>query len=83
MQLDRDKKIRLDALLAFEIDAYRAESELSAQRFRAEAQYHAIETSRTWRYTKPIRVLISILVKPALKSRRGLKFLILLNKILP
>jgi hypothetical protein len=83
LQLDSEKKIRLDAVLAFEIAAYRAESELSAQRFRAEAQFHAIESSRTWRYTKPVRMFLNILVRPALKSKRGLKILILMNKFLP
>lgn len=82
MTLNEAKKIQLDSVLEFEIEAYRAESELASQKFKAEAELSAIRSSRTWRYTRYLRSFINFLMKPALQSKRGLKFLIWVSKVL-
>lgn len=80
--IEDEKKLKLESVIAFEIEAFRVESELAAQLFRAESNLRAIESSRVWRYTLPIRVLIDVIIIPFRKSRRGLKFLIFLSKII-
>ena len=82
MPLNEVNKIQLDSVLEFEIEAYRAESELASQKFKAEAELNAIRSSRTWRYTKFLRSFINFLIKPALQSRTGLKFLVWVSKVL-
>ena len=78
----KEKKIKLDSVLAFEIEAFRAESELAAQRFKAESALIGIQTSRIWRYTAPLRFVIDLLMVPLRKTKRGLKVLIFISKVL-
>lgn len=82
MPLNEVKKIQLDSILEFEIEAYRAESELATQKFKAESELIAIRSSRTWRYTSYLRSFINFLMKPLLQSKRGLKFLVWVSKAL-
>jgi hypothetical protein len=77
-----DKQIKLDSVLAFEIEAFRAESQLAAQRFKAESALRAIQNSRIWRYTAPLRFVIDLIMSPLRKTKGGLKVLIFLSKVL-
>lgn len=74
--------IKLDAVLAFEIEAYRAESELASQKFRSEAALRSILDSRTWRYTRLFRSFVQMVISPFLKSAGGIKFLRFVSRVL-
>lgn len=59
----------------FELEAYRIENHLAAEKNYAEARLRAIEASRTWRLTAPIRKAIDVLIRPLARSRHGLRLL--------
>jgi len=68
-------KIELSQWREFEVDAYRIESQLAAERNSAESRLRALENSRTWRWTAPLRRSIGFVVRPIIRNRIGLKLL--------
>jgi hypothetical protein len=59
----------------FEIEAYRVESQLAAEKNYAESRLRAIAGSRTWRLTAPIRQVIDLIVRPLLRTSFGRRLL--------
>lgn len=79
----KDRALSLETILEFEIEAYRAETQLAMEKHRAEVQAQSILNSRSWKYTQIFRALISVVLRPMLKSRRGIRVLQSLNRMLP
>jgi hypothetical protein len=72
----------IDRFKQFEIDSYKAEQELALAKYRAEAAYQDVVGSRTWRYTEPIRKLVSFTVRLMGRSWLGRTLSAFLQRIL-
>lgn len=82
MTLEKNK-LKLNSVLEFEIEAYKVESRLAAEKFAAEHKLREILNSKSWRYTEFIRKFIAYLVRPLTRTAKGINVLKRIYRRLP